>query len=386
MPVAERPRYLRTFLLTLLLCLAGPAFIVAVIDPYQVWHDPWLRADAYSENQRYQNAGLIRRFLECDTCEPAAVVVGTSLSENMSTEDIRVTTGMSNAVRLLAKGSKPVEHWHMLSRALASGNVQIVYWEVYRNFVREDYDQTPSSQVFPRYLYTPSLYDDFPYLLNHTNFGNALELLLGLSDWSSVPDTLNSWHAEALENKRYKNWNDASMVSMATDRVAPRIAKWGDTEPQWDTPVPVYERYILPLVDAYPDVQFVFFYPPVSLIRHGEDIEGTLSGQLVLRLKLASLAAERANVEVFMFDDYKPIVTDMAYYKDPGHYMKGVDKWMLERMQADDERFVLRPETARKRLQLLWDDVVLHLPRSSCVATPAYCGRLQDAVLGADAL
>jgi len=162
-----------------------------------------LQEGLYSTNQRYQNAGLIRRFLECDDCSNAVVITGTSVSENTTLVDLRETTGLGNAVRLIAKGSYPIEHWHMLHRALASGNVSILFWEIYKNYAMPEYDQFPSENTFPVHLYTKTIADDYPYALNHNVFESSIKMLMpkydpvadrgGRYSWSTGLGSLNSW-------------------------------------------------------------------------------------------------------------------------------------------------------------------------------------------------
>lgn len=382
--------YLRAYTTTLLLCLLLPALAVIAMDPYRVWHDHGFGEELYSTNQRYQNAGLIRRFLECDDCKEAAVITGTSVSENTTLDDLHISTGLDNAVRLIVKGSYPIEHWHMLQRALASGNVSVLFWEIYRNYALPEFDQFPSEDTFPEYLYTKTITDDYPYVFNHSVFGHSAKLLLhrydwipemgGSFDWSPDLATLNSWQAKAVEKGLYQRWNSHEMFQILTDRTEPRLAQWRDTTPDWSQSAPVFERFIAPLVAAHPEVEFVFFTPPVGLPRHSEELGDLLSSQLVLWKKLAELADAKENVSMFGFDLHLPLVSDMAYYKDAAHYTAAVNRWMLERIMARDPRFMLTGLKVVPYGEQLWNLAIEHRPFSSCIDNPMDCGNLDQIV------
>ncbi|MEE4184300.1 MAG: hypothetical protein V2J12_00890 [Gammaproteobacteria bacterium] len=368
--------YLRTLLVALGLLLAAPALTNLVVDPYQVWHDRWWGPDLFGDNQRYQTAGLIRRYLECDACARAVALVGTSLSENTTDAELRTITGRPNAIRLLAHGGYASEHAQMLARALQSGKVDLVLWELYRNYAILPAEQPPRVADFPDFLYTRSVLDDAPYLFNNSVFKQSVLLLLGLSDWSTDPGQLNSWHAEAVAKSRYAKWSSDGMLQINRDRVAPRRQRWRGSRPDWSLSAAAFEHYLEPLVAAHPEIEFVFFAPPVSPVRHGLNLGALLSRELVLRDRLAQLAAQRPNVSLFAFDSYEPIVTDSGHYRDEAHYSPAVGRWMLERIVANDPRFVLTPANVRAHGEQVWRLAIEHEPRSSCTATPHWCGRL----------
>jgi hypothetical protein len=372
--------YLRTYITVLLLCLLLPALLIVAVDPYRAWHDSGFMKDLYSTNQRYQNAGLIRRFLECDDCSKAAVIVGTSLSQNTSIDDLNSATGLDNAVRLIAEGSYPIEHKYMLERALASGKVSVVFWELYRHYASPDYDQFPEHGTFPMHLYTKTRADDYPYLFNHSVFSSAAKQFTGGLNWSTDLGTLNSWHAEALATNRYPKNNRAESLELVGRMVEPRIAALQGSSPDWSTEVPVFEEYIVPLVTKYPEVDFIFFAPPISLARTKENLKTRLSGELVLRKKLADLANQQSSVSLYAFDLYMPVVSDMKYYKDTRHFTAAINKWMLQRMIAQDPRFAVSADAVVARGNALWDLIVEYYPTSTCTDIPETCGVFDPAL------
>lgn len=57
-------RFISVFLAAWLLLMLLPALVVAIIDPYQVFHRTFLpKVYFYKENERYQMAGLIKNYL-----------------------------------------------------------------------------------------------------------------------------------------------------------------------------------------------------------------------------------------------------------------------------------------------------------------------------------
>ncbi|NND54127.1 MAG: hypothetical protein HKN56_04050 [Gammaproteobacteria bacterium] len=366
--------YFRTYLLTLIIPLIIPAALVIWIDPYHVWHDNGPAAGRYSENQRYETPGHIRRYVECEDCGGATVLIGTSVSENTTLDDLRDATGNERAVRLIIEGSYPIEHRHVLQRALSSGNVDEVWWEIYRNYSLPEYAEFPGDGSFPTALYNNTLLDDHTYLLNHGVVMHGIRILTGSAELSDDVGTLNRWHEDAIDIARYQWWSEAETVRLISERVDPRLQEWAGTTPDPDHPAPAYDEFIVPFVEQWPDVRFRFYIPPVSLIRHGVGVGDLLAGELALRGRLAELAAQRDNVTLYAFDQYEPLVSDMAYYKDSGHYTASVNRWMLERMVAEDPRFIVTPDNVEAQRQWLWRNAVEHVPYSSCTDAPERCG------------
>ena len=87
----------------------------------------------------------------------------------------------------------------------------------------------------------------------------------------------------------------------------------------------------------------------------------------------------KPNVSVFGFDHYEPIVADMAYYKDAGHFVAGINRWMLERMVDDDSRFRLTPENVVPLGEAIWQKSVARKPYSSCMKHLESCGGFDPA-------
>jgi len=308
-------------------------------------------------------------------------MVGTSVSENTTLYDLLRTTGSNNGVRLITHGGYPIEHWYTLQRALASGNVKIVLWEIYRNYTLPEYNQFPSKNTFPVYLYNQSIFDDWRYALNHSVVRSSIALATGILNWDTNLGTLNSWQDKAIRDNRYVKWNMPDKLQIQDSMVVANEKQWQNTTPDWSQAVPVFDEYIQPLVMQYPDVKFVFFTPPVNLARHSADLGASLSGQLVLREKLAELSTQANNVSVYAFDLFLPIVSDMAWYKDAGHYSAPVNQWMLDKIAADDPRFRLTPLNSRAMGNELWERALNYRVFSSCVDTPTTCGHIDLAAL-----
>jgi hypothetical protein len=370
--------YLRTFFLTLFLLLAIPATLNVVMDPYQIWHNRWLGAEVYSTNQRYQNAGIIRRFLECADCGNSTILIGTSLTENTLLSDLQQLSDSDNSVRLITHGSYPVEHAQILNRALASGNVQTVYWEIYRNYVGDDYATYPNKNSFPQYLYTQTITDDFRYVLNHQVFKDSLLLLTGQyhlsGKWSEDLNTLNNWHSKALDNGMYKQWSRTEWLDELKHRYADDKSHWDNFKPDTSIESPVVEAFILPIIKDYPDVQFTFFIPPISLIEHRADLGSTMQLELALRKRLSKLSKKHTNVSLYIFDDYEPIVANMAYYKDARHYTQAINKWVIARLTEQNTRFLITAEEFDAYAERLLEMVKNYTPFSSCTNQPDACG------------
>jgi hypothetical protein len=111
-----------------------------------------------------------------------------------------------------------------------------------------------------------------------------------------------------------------------------------------------------------------------------ENLQTSLSGELVLRKKLAELADQQNNISLYAFDLYMPVVSDMKYFKDTRHFTAAINKWMLQRMVAQDPRFAVSADTVVARGNELWDLTVEYYPTSTCTDIPETCGVFDPAL------
>ena len=91
---------------------------------------------------------------------------------------------------------------------------------------------------------------------------------------------------------------------------------------------------VISLAQANPDIQFIYFFPPVSVVHWDEEMQNGNVPRLVAALEQTSeQLLQWENIRVFSFlDDYET-VTNLGLYFDTIHYANSVSSLMLQRMQ-----------------------------------------------------
>ncbi|HKM34573.1 MAG TPA: hypothetical protein VJY54_07505, partial [Lachnospiraceae bacterium] len=87
------------------------------------------------------------------------------------------------------------------------------------------------------------------------------------------------------------------------------------------------------VIEAHPETQFYFFYPPYSILYWEEQV---LTGRLDTILSIYQLSMETLlkydNVRVFYFQDEKQIIESLDDYRDVCHFAPAVNKYIFECM------------------------------------------------------
>ncbi len=192
-------RFISVFLAAWLLLMLLPALVVAIIDPYQVFHRTFLpKVYFYKENERYQMAGLIKNYLGPVTGTDS-IIIGTSLSNNFLDEDVQSRLGWS-ALNLSMRGSTLAERSFVLERAIETGHVRHVIFEINPIDFLDDALDPKTDQAFPAYLYSNAYNDKGRYLFNQTVALQALALYrqsYPFSDEAVLSAVWPAWHGGA---------------------------------------------------------------------------------------------------------------------------------------------------------------------------------------------
>lgn len=99
------------------------------------------------------------------------------------------------------------------------------------------------------------------------------------------------------------------------------------------------EHNYLPYIEAHPDTEFLFFFPPYSLVRwyeyYQQGIMGEFLGQKEAVVK-ALLPYE--NVRIYDFQAKLGWITDLDNYIDSGHYGPWINDAIAELISDDQYR------------------------------------------------
>ncbi|MBY9081603.1 copper amine oxidase N-terminal domain-containing protein [Paenibacillus sp. HN-1] len=314
------------FVVFFMLFAAGAALITAVIDPLQFYHRPSWYVPLLSEQERYQNPGLALHY-DYDT-----IIIGTSMTENFLPSETGQALG-GTVLKLSMEGSTVDEHYKMAALALRTGKVKQVLWGL-------DYFSLKLSSGadsdFPDYLYDGKLWTDYRYWFNYSvykQFGSSLKAMLA---GESGPD---------LEH--LNNWD--SKVTYGRELVAKSFLKAGETEQYFglneenvDELKEHFNTYILPLVKDYPDVKFMFYYPPYSIMRQTAWYAGNperFANQLIMRKWMYEQFKTYSNVRLYDFQTAQDWTFNLDLYKDLSHHSGKLNQSIAEAIGRDDPAY-----------------------------------------------
>ncbi|MEE8575133.1 MAG: hypothetical protein V3T30_06950, partial [Thermodesulfobacteriota bacterium] len=153
-------------LVTLALFLILPSCLNYLVDPFQIYHTPFFRETTFLDNQRYQNPGLINSYLDSSKGYDS-IIIGSSMTENFIPSEIQKTMGWGKVLKLSIAGGSNKARKLMVLKALQTGKVKNVIWEVFWRYGAPERDEFNREYRFPKYLYNETLLDDYKYLLNH---------------------------------------------------------------------------------------------------------------------------------------------------------------------------------------------------------------------------
>jgi hypothetical protein len=350
-----RQRVMVLLLLVLMLALLVPVALVIGIDPFQIYHRPWTRAQGFLANQRYQNAGLINSYLANPAENYDSVIIGTSMSENFTGEDVSRILGWKKALRLPMAGAVAGEQLAVLSHALATGRVRHVLLEIHPFLYQDPYHQTERQSedkalYFPAYLYNETWFDDAPYVLNIDVLRLSWKVVTGRMERNTLtPENIGHWGDKTRVDNERREFNAPKNLEQLRAQTAgfhidplaeDDIGKLG---------YPALDELLVPLLQRYcnQDTDFELFVPPWPRFRYQKSTKMAVRSIYLLRHILKPISA-CANMHLYDFDN-EAWTGDLNYYKDEQHYLPSVNRELLIRMARHENEMNLDTIAAFER-------------------------------------
>lgn len=323
-----------------LLLLLSTALVTGFIDPFFHYHAPLDSLEYPLNNQRYQNDGIVNHF------SYDALITGTSLAENFKTSEFDALFGV-NSVKVTFSGGTYSEITSNLHRALkANPNIRYVIYAIDEWFLYAGKDLILADGEYPTYLYDNDPFNDVNYLFNKDVFFNrTLQVLEFTSQGNRTTsfDDYSSWSfptgREAVLTKYTRPEKAAEMISLT-----PKEAQTLDENLRLN---------FLQLAKAYPNTQFIFYFPPYSIINWDNHMQSGTLVRNVQALKLATeILLEADNIQVFSFYTDSALCTNLDLYNDQVHYNSQTNSLLLKRMYTGEYRLT------RENYQAHWQDVL----------------------------
>ena len=309
----------KTWALLCLACIVSAyvflSAVVIAIDPFQIYH----LATRYmppidNTTQVYANAGIVRNY------EYDSAIVGTSVTENFRPSQLDALFG-GRFIKLCTSAGTAYNHALLLDLAFETHQLKRVIYglDVY-SFIAE-LDETGSE--VPLYLYDHNPFNDAQYWLNRSVLGSFLPRCLrawGKTQDDSIRDTMYNWAGKdpygliALYNAQFSPVAPMRPVDISISKAQDNL-----------------NTHVLPLIQAHPDTQFDFFFPPYSAAEWSSmQAKGTLESMLALRGLCYDVLSQYDNVTIHDFSAHEDWVLNMDNYKDTLHYGEWINAAIAE--------------------------------------------------------
>ncbi len=346
---------MRRYLLILTLAWMLPlAIIVAInwtVDPYRIFHKPWIGNNYYTSDRSMRDtaAGII------NTEEFDSIILGSSMAANFSPRDASQLFG-DRFVNISMDGSSIPERSLALTYALHRKKLSEIILSFDWNSLRTVASGAPIAPY--TFLYDDNRGNDIMiyaiswkairYAFCRSHLADRIKLCPNLK---SDLENLVEWHSNREHSRRFgglSKWLEAKNDAQIRDALKPIGDSIRRIESGQVVPVDlartkketardgrVFQDDVLKLADQYPQTHFYLFFPPYSRLNFAilqqsnpQRFEEYLE---ILRL-VVNKSASYPNIHVFGFEN-ENFLDDIANYKDTSHYHQRYNSLMLHWMK-----------------------------------------------------
>lgn len=288
--------------------------VIAVVDPFFVYHAPIEGAYYVVDNQLEQNPGLAKHF------EYDSVMLGSSMTTNFDTD---LFNDMLDCEMI--KLSYNAAHPHDISKIMkvvTKEQETLKYIFLCIDIANYMYEPGALSYPYPEHLYDDNVFNDLKYLLNK-------DVLL---NYVVAPYLKKS---EIKVNEIYWHWQDMvyGREYVLSNYTVPERTYITSGQYTIENLQENLETYVIPYVEAMPDTKWVVFFPPYSMLYWNDSMA---VGEVDIKLDgiafITEYLAAYANVDVYYFQDCEEWICDLDNYTDKTHYSKGVTDEMTRQL------------------------------------------------------
>jgi len=344
----DKKKWLTLVLGATSVCLLALMLINVIVDPFLQYHSPLTAMEPYYKfNQEYAMYWLIGRAKHT----PAeAAIVGSSLSNFISSEKLGEQSGLK-VVALKKSAGRPNIYTLFLRESLKKNRLQTIYYELNFPHLHMEYEGD-----IPLYLYNSNPIDDVKYVLNKDVTKMSAHILLSwLGDRldRGSPKTV-AVNTELYEVDRSQATSIYSTMAVARSLYV-RHGKVANKKSviEYETKAKKdVEQNIIPFLEKYPDIKFVFIVPCISILNTYDLVrEGTVDDYLAIHKDIMLTLLKYDNVEIHMFSDMEGFVDNLDNYKDRVHYCPAGGDLICNGLKTG--AYQVTPENIDERLQHL---------------------------------
>jgi hypothetical protein len=347
---SHRKAFITLLSIVFIVFVAAPTLFIFSADPCHVFHKPFSGRlhHGFTPETRCQNAGLINSWLADPDEGFDAVMIGASTSENFQPEYIAAQTPWHRVLKLTMVNMFPVEHNIVARRAIATGRVKHIFWEVlpmlHHAPISYNFDNIAETDFFPAYLYNYSRLDDYRYIFNWATLSGSLDVLFKEPYFEPSIDRIRFAH----------NW-------CATHNICDQFFSGEEILDIQNAYIPVtrstlaastikqihyrdFDNFIYPVLSEHcnKSVSFDIYFPPYSLLWFAQLPEKDFYFELYLLRHVVEETRHCKNIRVFAFYNELNITADLSNYKDSKHFYGNIHNRITDDMA--NGRNQIRPD------------------------------------------
>jgi len=346
-------RYLLILTLGWMFPLVGFVGVNWLVDPYRIFHKPWVGNNYYTSDRSMREAAA--GIINTETFD--SIILGTSMAENFSGNEAKEIF-KNRFVNISLSGSKISERAVVLRYALNKRPIdEVIFsleypWAFETNSIRG----TPIEPY--AYLYDDSRVNDLLiYASNLKPIRYALCRNFVIASDALCPnrkddlENLVEWHSDWEHSKRFgglNKWLEAknngqikdALKSIANSVKAIESGRVNavDTalvERNVARGCKVFIESLLSSVAQYPQTRFYLFFPPYSRLNYAilkQSDPQRFEEYLGILRSVIRETKKYPNVKVFGFET-QDFLDDIANYKDTSHYHQRINSEILHWMK-----------------------------------------------------
>ena len=312
------------FVLSTILFIIAISGINFIIDPFQQYRRATFHKTIFMKSF-YLNAGLIKRN------NYDSVVIGSSMTQNFIIDEINEKLNYKNAIKLPISGGNIVEHYTVLNSAIQSKKVKNVL------FGLDAFSLENSTNRLPTYLYDYDTLNDYLYLISIDTLKRSLLYpFLHLT----IPKTHARLNSNLMfqwqHNHNKSDFNSTKVLNSFTSNDI-NFDKNINQEQLIKERIDNVAKYLIPLIKNNPNINYIFFYPPYSILTYKQmEASDTLDNFILTKKHIFNMMSKYNNVKIYDFQIAKNITYDLNNYKDITHYHQKINTWMLEQIHDNN--------------------------------------------------
>lgn len=347
----------RNFFFKTLLFTAMLLFIVAAVnyrvDPLQFYRQASFYPPSFSTEQRYQNPGLARNY-KYDT-----IILGSSMVENFVPSYVNKQLGVES-LKLAMSGASAHEENLLADIAIRTGQVKTVIWGLDYGSLKGAPDRVGNEySSFPGYLYDRNPFNDYRYLISLSTLESSYNILYGLYRHQPATtglDYLNNWNSQAAYGRDVlqKLWREDQQNKQKGIKIYNQI------DPSFKAMQLSFDHNILPIIRQNPNIQFIIYYPPYSILRYlsmYQEDKSLFYDEMRIKEYVFEQLCQYENVAIYDFQSDKNLTFNLDNYKDFSHHSQEYNEYIVKAIARRDPRYMVNANNLRLMINHLTEQV-----------------------------